>query len=148
MRLLAIPCVLVLLSAPAPAPKERTNAELFEGEWEVVKGEQESKDLAQFIKDSAPVTIYKGGKYTSKGTGLEEEVGEFKLDPKAKIPTIDYTITGGVHKGNKQLGIYKLDGDTLTICLAEEGADKRPTAFKTAEDSPEYVLFVMKRKKK
>ncbi len=148
MRNFVLPCLAVLLSAcPSPAEEKKTDQELIQGDWAVVKAEQEGKDPVEFEKGLAPFVTYKGNKYTFKGVGLMTEAGEFKLDPKAKIPTLDYTITDGDHKGKKQLGIYKLEGDTLTICLAQEGADKRPASFKTSAKAAEYVMFVLKRKK-
>jgi hypothetical protein len=44
------------------------------------------------------------------------------------------------------LGIYKLDGDTLTICLEARG-NERPTEFATKEGSVAN-LIVLKRVQK
>jgi uncharacterized protein (TIGR03067 family) len=148
MRGAILACVFALVAYPAQAADaKKTDQELFQGVWEVVKSEQEGKESPGFVKDRSPTVAYKGGKYVFKAKGLGDEVGEFKLGPKAKPPTLDYTITEGAHKGTKQLGIYKLEGDTLTICLAEEGAKVRPSSFKTRAGAPEYAMFVMKRKK-
>lgn len=148
MRMLTLACLALVLSGPLAAQKERTDANRFQGEWEVVKLEQEGNDLADFVKNKTPTFAFEGTAYEFKMEGLKAEAGEFKLDPKAKVPAVDYKITAGEHKGKTQLGIYRLDGDTLTICLAEEGAEKRPAAFKTVDDGPEYVMFTLKRKKK
>ncbi|HEX4608681.1 MAG TPA: TIGR03067 domain-containing protein [Urbifossiella sp.] len=132
--------------APALTADEKTDSP-FQGTWDVVKLEQTGEKLDDFIKDSRPTMVFAGDKYTFTA-GDDVEKGTFKLNPKAKTPTIDYDITEGTHKGKRQLGIYKLDGDTLTLCLAEEGAKARPTKFGTAEDAPEYVMFTLKRRKK
>jgi uncharacterized protein (TIGR03067 family) len=41
---------------------------------------------------------------------------------------IDYDMTEGPTKGEKHLGIYELDGDTVKFCFAAPGKD-RPTAL-------------------
>ncbi len=119
----------------------------FQGTWDVVKLEQTAEDLAELVKAEKPTMVFDGNRYTFT-LGDEVEKGTFKLDPKAKTPALDYDITEGAQKGKKQLGIYKLEGDTLTLCLAQEGAKERPTKFGTAEDAPEFVQFTLKRRAK
>jgi uncharacterized protein (TIGR03067 family) len=51
-----------------------------------------------------------------------------KIDPTANPETIDITFTGGEGKGGTALGIYKLEGNLLTICRAAPGKP-RPTEF-------------------
>ena len=48
--------------------------------------------------------------------------------------------------GKVILGIYKLEGDILTVCLANYPDKKRPTEFKASPDSNDYGLIVLKRK--
>src|SRR4051794_25282671 len=111
MRSFFLPCLFALLAGRLPAEEKKSDQDLFQGEWEVVKLEQQGDDLPGYVKDNSPAMIYKGGKYTFKLNGATDESGEFKLDPKGKPPALDYTIAEGVHKGKRQLGIYKLDGD-------------------------------------
>jgi len=56
---------------------------------------------------------------------------------------ISFTVAAGDQKGQASEGIYKLDGDTLTICFAEPGGAK-PTEFKTAAGSKQ-VCFSLRR---
>jgi uncharacterized protein (TIGR03067 family) len=146
-HLLCSPLAILVVLAQLSAQETKTDKDRFQGEWEVVKLEQAGKDYANLLKRQSMITIYEGDKYTFKGSG-DPEKGEFKLDPKAKMPTVDYVITDGEHKGKTQLGIYKFEGDTLTLCFGEEGAKTRPTSFTTRPDAAEYVLFVLKRKQK
>ncbi len=55
------------------------------------------------------------------------------LDPSAKPKTIDLVGYAGKdgQKEKTYLGIYKLDGDRLTICYRETGNDGRPTRFES-----------------
>jgi uncharacterized protein (TIGR03067 family) len=77
------------------------------------------------------------------GTDPEDEIGTtFTVDSTRTPKTIDFvgvfsTITG-YKKGEKTLGIYKLDGDSLTLCLAEEGLKTRPADFKAGDRTRLY----------
>lgn len=147
MRTPALPALFVLLVVPVLVPaQEKKDEDRFQGEWQIVKLEQAGRDYADFVKREQPVNVFTGKEYTFK-TATAVEKGTFQLNPMGKIREIDYQITAGEHKGKRQLGIYKFEGETLTLCFGQEGADKRPTQFKTAPDAPEYVLFVLKRKK-
>jgi uncharacterized protein (TIGR03067 family) len=64
------------------------------------------------------------------------------LDPTANPATIDITFTGGEGKGSTALGIYKIDGDVLTICRAAPGKP-RPTEF-TSEPGSGLTLMSYK----
>jgi uncharacterized protein (TIGR03067 family) len=75
----------------------------------------------------------------------------FKLDPTKSPKTLDQSTE---YKGDKLpiskpvQAIYKLDGDTLTICYQgyyDKG--KRPTEFSAAKGS-DRKIYVLKREKK
>jgi uncharacterized protein (TIGR03067 family) len=148
MRTYWLACLFVLGlgGAATPAPADKTDRGRIQGVWVVVKIEQEGDDLTEFVKNNPSTMTFDGDKYTFQ-LGTEVERGQFRLDPKAKIPALDYTITEGDQKGKRQLGIYRLDGDSLTICLAKEGTATRPRAFTTRANAPEFVLFALKRQK-
>jgi uncharacterized protein (TIGR03067 family) len=57
-------------------------------------------------------------------------VWEFRLDPTATPRRIDRTSLGTeyVERGNFLRGIYRFDGDKLTICYAQNKGS-RPTEF-------------------
>jgi uncharacterized protein (TIGR03067 family) len=57
-----------------------------------------------------------------------------KIDSTANPAAIDITFTGGEGKGGTALGIYKIDGDVLTICRSAPGKP-RPTEFASTPGS-------------
>ena len=72
---------------------------------------------------------------------------EAKLDPSKSPKEIDITLLEkfGGKDGFRMTGIYKLDGDTLTVCRTVSPDYERPKEFKVAEG---HVLIVFKRAEK
>ena len=71
-----------------------------------------------------------------------------KVDKDAKpFATIDLVIEDGPEeaKGKTSKGIYKIDGEKLTLCVSVPGKD-RPKEFAQADD--EAYLFELKKEKK
>ena len=65
------------------------------------------------------------------------------LDPGQAPKTIDVIPDGGPSRGKRVLGIYKLEDDTLTLCMAD--ADQpRPREFK-AEKGTRQTLMIFRR---
>jgi uncharacterized protein (TIGR03067 family) len=67
------------------------------------------------------------------------------IDPSKSPKAIDYLMLAGPSKGEKQLGIYEIDGDTLRFCFASPGK-MRPTEF-TAKKGSGNTLSTWKRDK-
>jgi uncharacterized protein (TIGR03067 family) len=59
---------------------------------------------------------------------------KIELDPSRNPKTIDLIPDGGPKRGERLLGIYKLEGDILTICVAGSG-QARPEEFKAGKGS-------------
>jgi uncharacterized protein (TIGR03067 family) len=130
-------------AAPAPkvAKEDKGDLKKLEGDWTIESWTQFGQPIAATWTWS-----FKGEKYTlDQGTNLEE--GTIKLDPKKEPPVMDLDITGGNCRGKAQPGIYKLDGDTLTLCFAWPGDTDRPTEFASTADK-RWVLITLKRAKK
>ncbi len=59
---------------------------------------------------------------------------KIELDPTPDPKNIDVIPDGGRNRGERVLGIYKLAGDRLTICMAGPG-QPRPKEFKAEKGS-------------
>ena len=85
------------------------------------------------------------GKSILKIGGKGETVdGTYKLDPKKDPPEID--ITPGIKNMGTMQGVYKVEGDTLTLCLSD-GEEERPKAL-DAPAGTKRILITLKRMKK
>jgi uncharacterized protein (TIGR03067 family) len=132
-----------LLPASDTTKEDAAKKELekLQGTWKITSLEVGGKPLPE---DAVSGTFtLKGDKYTFK-TDDQEEEGTFKIDPSKKPPAIDLLIGSGMDKGKTQLGVYKLEGDRLTLCFAVAGDKERPGKFATAEDSNQ-LLFGLKK---
>jgi uncharacterized protein (TIGR03067 family) len=132
------------LAAPGRGKDDKDDLKKFAGDWTVASWKQGGNDLDREQLNTAKWSV-KDDKYTFEMSGNGEE-GTIKLDPAKKVPTIDLTITGGNDKGKEQPGIYKIDGDTITLSFARPGGTDRPTEFTSTEDNGN-ILIVVKRKK-
>jgi uncharacterized protein (TIGR03067 family) len=137
--------VLLALGLLGAAPKDdagKKDRALMQGDWAcesyTVNGFTLEADDAQALfrtmKGNA-YTVFRFSKALGKGT--------FTLDASKSPRAIDLTPAGA---GKPILGIYKIDGDTLTICYAAPGKP-RPAGF-TAKAGSGNTLTVWKREKK
>jgi uncharacterized protein (TIGR03067 family) len=120
------------------APEEKPDAEKLAGKWTVVSVTDGGKEKP--TEDG--VLTFGKDKATYKTTNRTADL-TFKLDPSKKPKWIDLTN----EEGETSLGIYELDGDTLTICIKDEGDGKRPDKFVSEAGTPNDLLFVLKREK-
>ena len=111
----------------ADAPK--TDLAALNGSWLLVAAEEDGQKTpaAEQKKLDIHLTL-KDGKYTITTAGETTESGTFTVDAAQKTKTVDVISGDGPLKDKKIQGIYKLDGDTLTLCYDLSG-DSRPTTF-------------------
>jgi uncharacterized protein (TIGR03067 family) len=137
----------VALSGPlGRAEDAKDDLKVLAGKWKLVAGERGGEAIPEGDVPAGTVTFDKDGRVTASVADYESE-GTIKLDPTKKPKTMDITHTKGPDKDKQQFGIYKLEKDKLTICVAHPGkpVEDRPTGF-TTKDS-DHVLFVFERVK-
>jgi uncharacterized protein (TIGR03067 family) len=139
---------LLVLAGNAPKPAvDKDDLKKLQGTWVVVESEHggkkaPAKELAKLVVEVS------GNKMTTREVGdLMEEASITSIDAKAKPAALDLKITSGSDNGKVVKAIYKLDRDTLTICVAEPGKD-RPEAFSGKAGSGHTLLVFKKNAKK
>src|SRR5687768_5674411 len=122
--------ILALAFSPtAPAPKVGTPS--IVGEWvavPVIDG-----GVAELPPEGMTVIFTKDGKCLwNEGTGKADE-RLYLANPNKAPAEIDISETG--REGERPMrGIYKLDGDTLVLCLGLDGT--RPATMKPSAEHP------------
>src|SRR6266478_5381995 len=88
----------------------------LQGEWSMVSGAADGQPMpAQMLKQMKRVC--KGDETTTTMAGQLYFKARISIDASKKPKTIDYQMTDGFTKGNKQLGIYEVEGDSLKACF-------------------------------
>src|SRR5688572_12589298 len=118
--------VMVFLASAALASETNDALKAFAGKWvlsdAVLAGRDHKDDF-----DGMKLTVT--GKDYVIDFGPNSDKGTITLDAAKSPPWIDLTTRkDGSFKGRTLPGVYKLAGDTLTVCLDSE-AKARPTAF-------------------
>jgi uncharacterized protein (TIGR03067 family) len=97
----------------------------------------------EMLKDAK--LVIKGERYSFKLGDTRLEL-TFAVDQGKKPRAIDLTVVEGEQKGKVFHGIYKLEGDTYTVCRPTEPGKDRPAEFATQPKSG-LMIVVWKRAK-
>src|SRR6516165_10633878 len=101
----------------------------LEGDWQLVLQEERGFATPKVVVARLRVVIEGDQMSWYIGNPAANQTANLTVDPTKNPKTIDAAITRGSANGRKMLGIYKLGKDTLEICWAEPGSDKRPQKF-------------------
>jgi uncharacterized protein (TIGR03067 family) len=138
--------IALLLGADEPAKDVKMEMELLQGEWMMISEEAKGETIPEAIVSKTKLTI-KGDKWATETPLFAGAVSTSiaKLDPSKDPKEIDLKPFG--ENKHEAIGIYKLEGDTLTICAnTSKETKERPKEFKTTSESG--ILAVWKRVKK
>ena len=116
----------------------------MQGEWSMVSGSADGQAMPEVMAKQMK-RVCKGDETTTTRAGQLFFKAKITIDPSKKPRTIDYQMLDGFNKGQKQLGIYELEGDTFRSCFGKPGAE-RPTDF-TCKPGDGRTLSVWKRNK-
>ncbi len=141
-RLLAALLMAPVAAMAAPALKDRSpKAPPITGEWLRIGHTQTGVPVAPDAQPHHQIFAADGTWEYSYGSRPSGNGMRFMADPKKSPPTIDIHLNAA--QPAKWRGIYKVEGDTLTLCLVTDDRE-RPKRFESSADHPTTV-WVFKR---
>jgi uncharacterized protein (TIGR03067 family) len=100
----------------------------LQGSWRIASLETEGQAVPGGMLNGAGIVV-KGERFTTTAMGATY-TGTVEVDAGQTPKALNLVFDSGPEKGNTNYGIYNLDGDTWTICLATRGT-VRPRKFAT-----------------
>ena len=105
----------------------------LQGAWTAVRAERDGRPAADI---AGHVLLVEDGKFSIAESGITIYAGTLWHDEAATRWAIDFRHTGYPLAGKTWRGIYRIDGDTLTVCHNSANTQRsRPTSFDTEADS-------------
>lgn len=135
--------LLAVLATTARADDKKVMASL-EGEWIVTKHVENGVEKnAEKLKKESSRYVFKGDKVTFHRDGKNRGDAAVTLDTKNEIIRIGIKP----EKEPKDLGILKIDGDTLTLCMSMDNKTY-PEKFESTKTSKTELIELKKVVKK
>lgn len=141
-----MPALLISLFVLAADPfsKEAVKElESLKGEW-VLERLDANGQMNDIKVEDRPIITINGT--TWKINKNDNPILVTQIDPTTQPKLIDLKTPDGDDKHTLREGIYKIEGDTLHLCLFVGGGRERPAGFEKA-GSEETVLAILRRKK-
>jgi uncharacterized protein (TIGR03067 family) len=132
------------LGAPALKDPPAREAPSLVGEWEVESMTVAGRPRAIGAEPIRYAFTADGKWYSYRGDRRDAAPARaYFTNPKAKPAAVDLNSNPGEQEASVMPGIYKVEGDTLTLCIRGRSTG-RPTAFESSADVP-TTLYVFRR---
>lgn len=131
----------VVLTAQAGDDAQKKEKAALQGTWKILSFENNQGKDTNF--EGATIEFDKDGKNLTFSKDGQAKKGTFTLNPTGKPKEID--IKPGDENKTFE-GIYRIEKDKLTLCLAPESGDGRPSEF-ALKDGKNYVLVTLEKAK-
>jgi uncharacterized protein (TIGR03067 family) len=133
------------LALAASGAEDKKDEDALQGNWKVTSVENNGKKAEAKVIANMRLVVA-GDKMTAlDGKDVMDEY-TFRLDPTTRPRAIDLKVQTGDEKGKTVRGIYRVEGDALTVCVAEPDKKDRPKEFLAPEGSS-FMLLVFQRAK-
>jgi uncharacterized protein (TIGR03067 family) len=127
---------------PAKAPAAADHLQRFQGTWRVEEWDTGGKPADDLKTREA---FFGANVFVFRRTGKPVQAGTVQLDGSKTPNTINLSVREGEGRDEVLLGIYELEGDSLTLCFDPKG-QQRPKDFKPdAKDG--FVLVTLRKPK-
>ncbi len=131
----------VLIRVEEPQGEPLTQTTELQGIWKITHLEREGvTENVENFKDTT--MIFDGNKLVINfGSEEQQDISIFTIDPSQSPKLIDIKP----NKGDAVVGIYKIEGDQVTIAIGET---IRPTNFEKTTPASKRALFILSKQKK
>jgi uncharacterized protein (TIGR03067 family) len=130
-----------LLAAP-PSAERGADREKIQGTWRLVSSETEGEAVpAESLKTRPVLMVFEGDRVAARMGDMSASLGTFTLDESHDPRWYDRNYPDG----SPRRGIYRLEADRLTICIAALGKD-RPSSFMTKPGDGQSLLVYQREK--
>jgi uncharacterized protein (TIGR03067 family) len=147
MTLTAAVAASFLLGAGAalPAGAEKKGTPELQGTWQAVSFKAADKEMEKERVEKFRM-VFKGDRLFMHEGAEEPREYTYKVDAASKPRVLAFTRARGDNPKTVR-GIYKVEGDTLTVCINEARDGPLPTEFKVVPENRRVSLVVFKRVK-
>ncbi|HYV37713.1 MAG TPA: TIGR03067 domain-containing protein [Gemmataceae bacterium] len=142
---IAVVSAALLMTGLSLAGDDKKDQAAFQGKWQVesIKSGDGKEPPKEALADL--IVVIKGDEMKLTVKDSTVQTFKVKLDSTKKPKAIDFEHVDGPDKGKTEQGIYKLEGEKLTIVTNDfEGG--RPTEF-VAKEGSKHQLIVLKKTK-
>jgi uncharacterized protein (TIGR03067 family) len=131
-------------SAAGTPPDERLKMEVerLQGRWKLVGAVMSGHQLSNEELGVADVdhVVFCNDTVSLNKAGEKDSKAKYRLDPGKRPNEVDMIPEDGPYKGKTTRWIYVLEGDSLKLCYDAEQITRRPTEFKSTENSDRVIL--------
>ncbi len=133
--------VLALMAADDPKPKSN-DVKTLDGTWLVTRAERSGQAADRPVGDTL---TFRSGMLKFVTKEGQEWQGTYTIDVSQTPMTIDVSHKRPNSDEEIQVpGIFRIEGDELTVCFSDPTEGERPTEFKTVEGK-RTMMVVLKR---
>ena len=142
-----LPCLMVLGVTGAGRGSDGTDE--LQGCWNVTKVVVRGKPLPPDVKGTAFVFERDSLRIVppeQAKVSFPKQTMRFSANPQTEPKSIDTTNLDGIAKGRSIAGIYRIEGDILTLCIPLAPGIGRPTSFESDKKS-NLAVYTLERSK-